>query len=50
MKFKVMCTPLSGVVHTGCTVCQVFLWLDCKSMIVEFLVILSGYLRTYSLV
>ena len=28
-KFKVMCTPLSGVVHMGCTLCQVFIWLHC---------------------
>ena len=30
MKFKVLCTPLSGLVHMGCTLCQVFLWLICK--------------------
>ena len=29
MKFKVLCTPLSGLVHMGCTLCQVFLWLHC---------------------
>ena len=31
MKFKVMCTSLSGVVHTGCTLCQVFFWVDCNN-------------------
>ena len=31
MKLKVLCTPLSGLVHMGCTLCQVFLWLDCTA-------------------
>ena len=31
MKLKVLCTPLSGLVHMGCTLCQVFLWLICSS-------------------
>ena len=35
MKFKAMCTPLSGVVHTGCTLCQVFLLLDCMLSNIE---------------
>ena len=29
MKFKVLCTPLSGVMHMGCTLCHVILWLYC---------------------
>ena len=37
MKFKVMCTPLSGVVHMGCTLCQVFLWFDCTVKLVYVL-------------
>ena len=49
MKFKVLGTPLSGLVHMGCTLCKMFLWLHCTLMVKRSLDIKQMILCTKTL-